>query len=527
MSALHLEHSPVLGGALDRLGVLRRRAWIVVLCALLVPAAAWAVSVQTTKQWTAGAELLFRDPGFDQKLFGSSYLSPSKDPSREAATNLRLVSLDTVFARAAKQIGRGVDARTLVDKVNVRSQGQSDVVAIEATDRDPRFAAHIANVIARQYIAFRRDADRSTILNALRPVEQELLALSPPARRGPQGQSLERRAEELRMFSSLQTGNAELVQPAPVPVEPSSPRTARNVALGVFMGLLLGGLLSLLAERLDPRLRDPAEIEGLVGRPILAEVPQSDDLQHGVNVASSLRGADVEAFRTLRIGIRYSVLDKEIRSIVVTSAAAGEGKSTIALNLALSAALSGSRTVLLEADLRRPSLARALGLPPHLGLAGVLLGEATLDEVIQTYPIDDRPGASDLEVVTAGGAPPNPSAALASDKMWQTLEALGRRCDQLIIDTPPLTVVSDAIPLGERASGILIVVRHGRSARSAVRQLRRRLDNAGLTPLGIVLNAAKHQRHDYYYGGGYHDTVLTASADARQPVAGHASAAER
>jgi capsular exopolysaccharide synthesis family protein len=494
------------GGAVDRLGALRRHWWIVALCGVIVPVAAWAFSATATKQWTATAQLLFRDPGFDQKLFGSSYLSPSKDPSREAATNVKLVGLATVFDRSAERLGPPRTARQLAEQVNVSSQGQSDVVAVSATDHDPRFAAKLADVVAGEYIAFRREADRSVILQGLEPVERELGNLTAAERDGAQGRSLVSRAEELRMFSSLQTGNAELVQPALVPSEPSSPRTTRNVVLGLVLGLGLGILLALLAERLDTRLRDRGEVESLLGRPILAEVPQSVELQNGVNVASSLHGADIEAFRTLRVGLRYLNHGPQIRSLVVTSAVAGEGKSTIALNLALSSALSGTRTILLEADLRRPNLSYALNLHDHTGLTSVLLGDADLDDVIQRYEVTERVGACDLEVITAGGTPPNPSALLGSAKMLEILDELTQRCEQLIIDTPPVAVVSDAVPIIERSSGMIVVVRRTSSTRSSVRELRRRLDNFGITPLGIVLNSTQVDAGQY---GGYYGPPAT------------------
>ena len=149
----------------------------------------------------------------------------------------------------------------------MRAQGQSDVVAIDATDRDPRTAARLANAVANEYVAFRREADRSTILDALGPVDAQLRSLTPQERRGPQGQSLQDRAEQLRVFASLQTGSAEVVQPAGVPMTPSSPKTVRNVVVGLLLGVLFGVVVAVLAERLDPRLRDGREAEALLGRP--------------------------------------------------------------------------------------------------------------------------------------------------------------------------------------------------------------------------------------------------------------------
>src|SRR3954466_7427730 len=210
-----------IGAPLAVMRVLRRRIGVVLICALLVPAAALAFSLSQEKQYSASASLLFRDPQLDQKLFGSTVFAPSSDPAREAATNAKLASLEVVAARTSKALGGSPAPSDISSRIRVESAGQSDVVSITATDPKPSFAAKLANTFAQQFIAFRRDADRSKVSSAQQLVQEQLKRLTPIERSGAQGGALRQRSEQLQILAALQTGNAELVQPANTPGAPS------------------------------------------------------------------------------------------------------------------------------------------------------------------------------------------------------------------------------------------------------------------------------------------------------------------
>src|SRR4051812_16211135 len=209
-------------GFLSLLSSVRRRIGVVLLCLVIVPAAALALSLTEQKQYSASASLLFRDPQFDQKLFGSTVVSSPTDPTREAATNVQLVSLQIVSQRTAAALHGRTDVATVQREVAVSPAGQSDVVSVTATDPDPEFAAKLANTFAAQFIAFRRDADRSKIASAQKLVQAQLGKMSRDQLTGPQATALKQRGEQLQILAALQTGNAELVQPATVPSSPSS-----------------------------------------------------------------------------------------------------------------------------------------------------------------------------------------------------------------------------------------------------------------------------------------------------------------
>ena len=481
--------------------VLRRRRLIILLCLVLVPAAALALSLTREKEYTAGASLLFRDSQLGQTLFGSSYLAPSSDPTRAAATNLTLVSLDVVGDRTSQALGGRPTPDAIDRKVTVSAEGQSDVVKVTATDPSPAFAARLANTFAEQYIAFRRAADRKSIREAQDLVQQQIAAL--PAGATGRAASLRRRGEQLAILAALQTGNAELVQPADPPSSPSSPKPVRNTVAGLLLGVLLGLLLALLAERVDRRIRDTEEIERIFARPIVGLVPQSRAL--GVREADplALPPEEAEAFRMLRANLRYFNVNEELRSLLVVSAAPGDGKSTIALNLAATVAESGARALLIEADLRRPQLAHRLGLGPVAGLSSVVTGQVEFDDAVRRMSVmrGDAPAGRELEVLVAGPVPPNPTGLLESDRMAALIRAAEQEYDLVVIDTPPTTIVSDAIPLVTRVGSILVITRLAHTSRDAASNLQRQMDHLGARTLGVVVNAAKRGGGGYY--GGY------------------------
>lgn len=489
--------------------VIRRRFALIALCALIVPAAALGLSLLQEKQYTASASLLFRDPGLDQKLFGSSFIEPSRDPDREAATNVRLVSLKAVAARTAGKLpGTRLDAEDVAAKIDVAAEEGSDVLAVEATDRDPRFAARLANAFAEQYIQFRRSADRAKVQEALGLIERQVTDLPRSERNGSRGRSLRERGEELQVLASLQTGNAELVQRADEPKTPSSPKPVRNTAVGLALGLLLGVALAFLLERLDRRLRDPKEIEAMFERPILGAIPNSRALARERAAGSGrLPAAESESFRMLRANLRYFNVDRDVQTVLVTSAAPGDGKSTVAWNLATAAAGAGTRALLIEADLRHPSLARGLGVDHTVGLSTVLAGERELRDVVQQVPVptrqNGRASMRTVDVVFAGPLPPNPTDLIESDRMREVVKRAEQDYEFVVIDTPPTSVVSDAIPLVNQVGGVIVVGRLGKSTRESVLHLRNQLRNLDAPTLGVVVNAIGGDTGSYGYGYGY------------------------
>jgi succinoglycan biosynthesis transport protein ExoP len=488
------------------LRMLRRRWWVILLCFLLVAGSAAAFSLAQQKEYTAGASLLFRDSTLGQDILGTGGGSSSTDPTREAATNVKLVQSPAVAVLAARAVGR-VNPTDVSSAISVAAEGQSNVVSIKATDPDPNFAARLANTYARQFIVFRREADKAKIIQVRDSVQRQLDALPATEKNSPAGRSLQTRIEQLTTLASLQTGNAELIQAARPPSSPSSPNTKLNVIVGGLLGLLIGVGVALLLERLNRRLREAEELSSMYGLPILCEVPESSSLgDEGGDGA--LEESDREAFRMLRARLRYFNVDDEIRSVLITSCNAQEGKSTVAWNLAASMALGGrEKVVLVEADLRRPSLALKHKLVPTPGLADALAENLPFTEVVQQVPLEPETNgarATSLDVIVAGAIPPNPSELMESHRMAELLRSLTTMYDFVLLDTAPTLLVADPIPLIKQVGGVIVVSRLGRTTRDAASRLRDQLRDLNAPVLGVVANRVKTPEGlRYGYGYGY------------------------
>jgi succinoglycan biosynthesis transport protein ExoP len=468
-----------------------RRAWLIGACVLLAAGAALVVSLLQTKQYTANASLLFRDPGFDERIFGHSVFE-NTDPDREAATNVRLVSLEAVADLTAKDLPGNLDGDNVSNKVAIGSDPQSDVVTISATDPSPEFAAQIANTFATDYIGLRRAADRSKVRQAIRLVKRDLRELSPAQQQGSAGQALQLEVSRLQTLEAVQTGNAELAQSATVPSAASSPKTMRNVVLAAIVGLVLGIGLAFLRERFDRKLRDPREIEAAFGDlPVLVSIADCKALRRSKDGMGELLSSNPEALQMLRTRLRYFNVDREIRSVLVTSSTVGEGKTTIAWNLAASAASAGVKTILVEADLRGPSVAKRLHADPTPGLSELLSGQSSLQDTIQFFVEDYQNGAgteSRLDVIVAGSHPPNPAKLLESAEMARLLNKLTTDYEMVVIDAPPVLRIADAIPLLSKIDGVLVVCQLNKTTPDEAMNLSEQLRSLDAPILGIVAN---------------------------------------
>jgi succinoglycan biosynthesis transport protein ExoP len=497
------------------IAILRRRAGLIGICFAVTAIAAYGFSKLQENEYSASASLLFRNPGFAEQLFGTTPTAANPVPTREAATNTKLVGLAVVAERASHHL-KGLTASEISSMVSVASEGEAEIVSVTATSHDPVRARRVANTFARQFIAFRAETDKSKLLLAQRLAERELDRLPHSQQEGARGQALSRGAEKLSILASLQTGNAELVQPASLPTSPSSPKPARNGILGALLGLLIGLGLAFLLERLNRRIRDPEEARDAFSLPIIGTVPESKAIMasNDGSAAAELPFLENEAFRMLRASLRYFNVDRDLRSVLITSFGAEVGKSTVAWNLARVAATSAN-VVFVETDLRNPSIARQHGISGP-GLAEILTHQIELDDAIQSKPIvapglatgrnGSGEGESSLDVILAGSCPPNPAELIESNTMADILARLNERYDLVVIDTAPMGVVSDAFPLLGKVGGVIVVVRMDKTTRDAAEHLREQLERLEAPTLGLVANAIKPRRgsrYGYGYGGYY------------------------
>jgi capsular exopolysaccharide synthesis family protein len=507
------------------LGVARRRAPLIILCVVVVAGAAFGFSKHQVKKYTATASLVFSNNQLSQQVAGLQAVS-SGNQLPQQQTNLKLVQLGDMAIKTAHLLGNGLTEEKVRNSLSVSGQGESSVVNVSATATSPVLAAKIANTYVGRFVREQQNSNHAYYSSALSLVNKELAGMSQKQRLSPSGIALEGRAQSLGVLAELRNSSVEVAQTATVPTSPSSPQVARNAILGAVVGLLLGLCLAILLERFDRRIREPKDLEDIYGLPLLGVVPESSALSRSGRGAgdsrATLPAGEAEAFHLIRAHMRYFNVDRELRTLMVASAAPGDGKTTIARHLVAAAARMGSRVLLIEADLRRPTVAQQLGISSGRGVSDVLIGALSLTEAIHTVvleaPSTDRPNGHIFDVLMAGASlPPNPGELIESRTMAGLLEQAKSMYDFVVIDTPPLTAVSDAFPLLKKVDGVVIVGRVGRNRRDVAERLHDTLAGAGAPLLGVIANGFKAGRlgaYGYGYGYDYSSTKSKPSSDA-------------
>jgi capsular exopolysaccharide synthesis family protein len=362
----------------------------------------------------------------------------------------------------------------LAKEVNANVPNGTALVDIQVTDRNAARAADLANAISYQLIAVVNQYETSA-------------AGSSPVK-------------------------LTITEPATVPASPVSPKPVLNLILGALIGVILGIGAALLRDAMDTRLASAEETEGIAGAPLLGAIPRE---RRGAKKHLMVNGPRswIEAFGLLRTNLQFVEVVNEPHSVVVTSANPGEGKTTIACNLAISLAQVGIRTVLLDGDLRRPAIAEYMNLPNATGLTNVLVRQASLEQALQTW---QGGGDIPLRVLTSGPLPPNPSQLVGSSAMAGVIEELESSADVVIIDAPPILTVSDAAALAASADGALLLVRPNHTRREQLQGAVRALAAVGSPLLGITLNMTARMGNYGVYSY-YEYTQSQARRSPRQP----------
>jgi capsular exopolysaccharide synthesis family protein len=487
--------------------VMRRKWWIGGLT-LLGLAASLAFSLTQAKQYSATAQVLV------QSAIGPSSLSaaPQQVTPTEVQTMLQLVTSASVLAAVRHEIGSA-------PPVQASEVAQTNIINITAIAAVPVTAARVANAYARQFVTSQQSAavknagEAETNLRAqITSTTREVKALRKTRTKDAASEvtALVNQEAVLRVqLSQVDVSGAAAAQaltvvtPALAPTAPSSPRPAQDVLLGLVAGLILGLAAAFLRDSLDDAVTSKEAAEQLARAPVLAAVPlvsswRKRDRPLVVTLARPASPA-TEAYRSLRTSLQFARQEHELRTILVTSPAAAEGKTSTLANLGAVFAQAGQRVLMVSCDLRKPRLGLFFGIDERAGLTTAILGEDSLENLIRPTP-----GMDNLWLLPSGPPPPNPAELLNGARAQEIFARLRETFDLVLIDSPPVLPVTDAVVLSKDVDATLLVVAAYRSRSGDVQRAAERLAQVDARVVGVVLNEATKLGAGYYGGyGGY------------------------
>jgi succinoglycan biosynthesis transport protein ExoP len=515
-AADRLERAREAEGVTAMLAMLRRR-WLIA-AGVLVACLVVAVYHQRTtpKVYKATASVAFQSGTLsDSALQVTS--TGSSEPQREADTEVLIAHSPEVALGVQKQLHSQLSVEELLNDVQVEAAPSADILDIVASTGDPTQAAQLANAFAEHYIDFRATSEIEGINGVADKLEQQLSAL--PAGVSPERTTLEQSLQRLSALRAVAGGGANIIGRATVPGEPSGTRLSSTILLGLIAGIALAFTCVLIVEALDRRIKTLEECEAAYKLSALTSIPQS--AFHASR--PEVRQEALESYRILRSALDFAAVTRRLDTLLITSAIAGEGKTTAAIELSRVIALAGRRVTLIELDLRRPTFHQHFNLDPNGGLTTALTESTPVADLLEE-PIAELP---ELSVLPAGRLPHNPSELLGSPGMVRIISELAQRGDILIIDAPPLNPVADTQVLLNNPAihATLVVARLNHVKRDQVRRATGILARHQIEPVGLVVTGASDQG---LYGYGAYDgygSVEGASpmdelaADLSQPSA--------
>lgn len=480
------------------------RVWLILAVVILTTTATYAYYAQQPKVYEASTKLYVAAEANPVLGVGAGF-----SDDRTVENQATLLRSTGVAALVARRIGYKGDPRALAGRVQATPSEGSDFILVSARDGSPGQAAAIANGFAQSFIDLRSQTRRAGIAKAIDQLRKQQLTI-PPGRIGAEERSnVTAQIRQLKFAQSTPAGNATQVDPAAAPRSPAAPKPARNTLFGFALALLGSIFLAYFLERFDPRLRTVDEAAAIYARPILASIVHDEDVVHFSDGMPAISPVSREAFRQLRIQLQLDDPDGSLRTVLVTSASSAEGKSTVTRNLGLALHEAGRRVALVDADLRKPTLAKLLAAKPKAGFMDALTTDLRLDDILTLVAVQSR-GVDDLErmaapngahgdmtseargaitLIAAGPEPANPPAALESAASRKLLAEIAERYDIVLIDTPPLLEVSDAIPLLAEVDAVVLVVRPDATQRRSAERVMQTITRVpGMNFLGLVAN---------------------------------------
>jgi capsular exopolysaccharide synthesis family protein len=368
---------------------------------------------------------------------------------RLVATYVELLKSRAVTDRVIDNLNLDISYSGLRNKVNADLVKNTEIIKVEVTDSDPNMAAKIANVTADIFVDTIRDI--------------------------------------------MGVDNVRIIDRAQIPINPVSPNIKLNIAIAGVLGLMLAIFLAFLFEFLDDTIRSATDIENHLKLSVIGTIPIIDKYESQLISITNPKSPISEAFRTLRTNIKFSAIDKEIKTIVVTSSVPEEGKSLVSNNLAWVIAQANLRVLLVDCDLRKPKVHRNFKLSNNQGLTNILIGEKNLFEVVNRYE-----SLTNLHILTSGPIPPNPSEIIGSNRMKEFLKMAREDYDIVILDSSPIGLVTDSAVLSTISDALIYVTAIGQTKIDMAKSAKELLDLVDANVIGAVLNKIPVDGRSYY-----------------------------
>lgn len=509
----------------DYLRVLRksRTSVVAITCLVALIAAAYSLSQETT--YVAQARVTFQEESRSNAEAGLT-TAPTQTAEQLAAEGAATMLSNDVLTRVRGRLRSARTVAQLRSEISTSVDPSSALVTVQAKANDKEFAAALANEVARGAVTIQKNVERERYARNAQRVESQLETL-----RGQRGggtrtdvalATLLDRISTLRTLS-LNATPARVAEAASVPASPASPKPVRNTLLGAMLGLLLGIGFAFVRDSLDRRLRDQEDIQEALDLPVvgMVRINALGNAAYVPNGRGPMTDQDVESFRILRTNLEFLDVDRAMKSVLVTSPLPEEGKSTVAASLAAANAAAGRRTLLVECDLRRPSLPDRLSVSRSPGLSDYLAGQAGAGEILQVVSLAQTEAAAKgranreagasidagkLVVITAGSQSARPAELLGSQRFREFLEQVVAAYDTVVIDSPPLLSVSDTLELVPLVDIVLLCIRADQTTRDQARAVKDALAHLPERTTGVVVTGLKPGReHDYgYYSYAYY-----------------------
>lgn len=513
--------------------------WLIALLTFLGAILAFGISQIIPKSYRTTTTLLI-DEGVNS---GPTDYNSVLASERKARTYAQLLVEEPVLRATIERLSLSISLRDLEEMVDSRRIPDTQLIELQVKGSNPQQVAEIANTIVTVFVSqtqaiesSRYSDSKQSLTTQIDEVQRQidqttasLQALGTSGENQAERQRLEASLTEYRQtyasllqsFDEVRLTEAQAastiiqVKPATIPDRPFRPSHILNTLLGAVIGLIVSVGIVIIKDVLDDTMKSAEQISEYLNLPIIAMISTPDSQSDPLITQASPRSPQAEEYRALRTSIQYAGVDEPIRSLLITSPLAREGKSTVASNLSVVMAQNGRETVLVEGDLHQPRVFELFSLPNQVGLTDLFI--VALERINQFL---QPTGITKLSVLTSGKLPHNPAELLGSERAANILEQLKENAEIVIIDSPPLTLVADPSVLAPQVDGVLLVIRSGSTKLAAAREALRRLDHVGANVLGLVVTGCKPKSTNngyYYYGNG------KLTADNMQPHAASAA----